>query len=85
MKKKEWRCVMTPEQAKSFISTGRLSEWMTNRDGSFCLTDCGEKVPRICPHCGGMVAPDYHSLEFVCTRDESHVFGNMVDILKKEN
>lgn len=80
---KKWRCVMTSEQMKSYISSGRMSEWMTKRDGSFHLTDNGEKVPRICPHCGGMVAPDYDSLKFVCTNDESHVFGNMVDIPKE--
>lgn len=80
---KEWRSVFTPEQVKSRISSGKMSKWMTKRDGSFCLTDRGDKVPRICPRCGGLVAPDYSDLKYVCINDENHVFGNMVDILKE--
>lgn len=79
--KRKWCCVMTSEQTKSYISSGKMSKWITKRDGSFYLTDNGEKVPRICSHCGGLVAPDYDGLKFVCTNDESHVFGNMADPL----
>lgn len=78
---KKWCSVFTPEQVKSLISSGKMSEWMTKRDGSFCLTDRGEKVPVICPHCGGLVGSDYSDLKYVCTNDESHVFGNMNKLL----